>query len=34
MSVFDHCAWTLVQCGMAWVGFIVLMDVVFGGSDE
>jgi hypothetical protein len=33
-AVFDHCIWTVVQAGMAWVGFIVLLDIVFGGSDE
>lgn len=34
MNVFDHSVWTLVQAGMAWVGFIVFLDMVFGGDDE
>lgn len=33
MAVWDHCVWTAVQAGMAWIGFVVVMDLVFGGDD-
>ena len=32
--VFDHCAWTLFQIGAAWVGFMVLIDMFFGGEEK
>jgi len=34
MAVFDHSVWTIAQAVMSIIGFMVLIQLLFGGGDD